>query len=186
MSGLDLTNHFLIAMPQMADPNFQQTVTYVCAHGPDGAMGIVINRPLAMPLGEVLSQMNLVPDDERVNGITVFDGGPVQRDRGFILFHPPRQYDSSLRVSKEVALATSRDILEAMCRGEGPDEALVALGYAGWGAGQLEQEMAQNAWLTIPADGDILFHTPHQQRYARAVARIGVDLRDLSTDVGHA
>lgn len=186
MAGLDLTHHFLIAMPQLADPNFQHTVTYICAHSAEGAMGIVINRPLDMPLGEVLAQMDLASEDGRVNAMAVYDGGPVQRDRGFVLYRPPYEYDSTLRVSDTVALATSRDILEAICRGEGPADTLVALGYAGWGAGQLEQEMVQNAWLTTPADEDILFRTPHDQRYARAVARMGVDLRDLSTDVGHA
>lgn len=186
MDRLDLTNHFLIAMPQLADPSFHQTVTYICAHSPEGAMGIVINRPLGIPLGEVLVQMKLAPEDPAVNGITVFDGGPVQRDRGFILYRPPRQFDSTLRVTATLALATSRDILEAICRGNGPDDSLVALGYAGWGAGQLEQEMVDNAWLTAPADEDLLFHVPHDQRYAEAVSRIGVDLRDLSSDVGHA
>lgn len=186
MGELDLTNHFLVAMPQLADPNFQHTVTYVCAHSAEGAMGIVINRPLDLPLGEVLSQMDLCPRDAQVNTITLMDGGPVQRDRGFVLYRPPRPFDSCLQVSEDVALATSRDILEAICRGDGPADTLVALGYAGWGAGQLEQELAENAWLSLPADGDILFHTPAQLRYTRAVERMGVDLSALSTDIGHA
>jgi putative transcriptional regulator len=183
---LDLTNQFLIAMPALEDPNFARTVTYVCAHNADGAMGIVINRPLPLELGEVLEQMQLEPDNRGIAAQTVFQGGPVHRDRGFILHRPALDYGSTIRVTDEIAVSTSREILVAMARGEGPGETLVALGYAGWGAGQLEQEMQQNAWLNGPACADILFHAPAELRWEQAAARLGIDLGLLSSDVGHA
>lgn len=186
MPALDLTNHFLIAMPTLVDPNFHQTVTYVCAHNADGALGIVINRPMDIPLGEVLAQMSLAADDPELGQMPVYQGGPVQRDRGFVLYRPLSAFDSTLRCSEEVGLATSRDILEAMAHGRGPTDVLVALGYAGWSAGQLEQEMADNAWLSSPASTDILFHAPSERRWALAAARMGIDLVNLSHDVGHA
>lgn len=186
MSALNLTNHFLIAMPTLMDPNFYQTVTYICAHNDDGAMGIVINRPMDIPLGEVLTQMQIEATEDRYNQLPVYQGGPVQRDRGFIIYRPVGRWDSSILVADDVGLATSRDILEAISRGEGPKESLIALGYAGWGAGQLEQEMAENAWLSGPADQDILFRTPSERRWHSAAALLGVDLVNISHDVGHA
>lgn len=186
MTTLDLTNQFLIAMPSLEDPNFARTVTYVCAHNAEGAMGIVINRPLNIELGEVLAQMELSSEDPAINGQTVFQGGPVHRDRGFIIHRPARDWGSTICVTDEVAISTSRDILAAISRGGGPEELLVALGYAGWGAGQLEQELAQNAWLCGPANLEILFHAPPEARWARAAAHVGVDLARLSHDVGHA
>lgn len=186
MSELNLTNHFLIAMPTLMDPNFHQTVTYVCAHNEEGAMGIVINRPLDIDLGEVLSQMNLAADDPQIRHIAVYEGGPVQRDRGFIIHRPAANWDSTISVSDQIGVSTSRDILEAMAGGSGPADALVALGYAGWGAGQLEQELADNAWLSGPADLAILFDTPADERWRSAAALLGVDLSSLSHEVGHA
>ncbi len=186
MSLLDLTNQFLIAMPSLADPNFVRTVTYVCAHNDDGAMGIVINRPLNIELSAVLAQMDLEADDPAVGSLPVFQGGPVHRDRGFILHRPATEWGSTIRVSDEIAVSTSRDILAAISRGSGPDDRLIALGYAGWGAGQLEEEISQNAWLSGPASLDILFHAPPERRWEQAAARLGVDLALLSTDVGHA
>lgn len=186
MQNLDLTNHFLIAMPALQDPNFHHTVTYVCAHSADGALGIVVNRLLDMPLGQVLSQMQLTPNDPGVNDWPVFQGGPVQRDRGFVLHRPVGVWGSTLRVSEQVGLATSRDILEAVANGTGPLDVLVALGYAGWDAGQLEQEMADNAWLSTPADPAILFEVPPERRWQRAARQMGIDLQLLSSDIGHA
>ncbi|MCZ6664806.1 MAG: YqgE/AlgH family protein, partial [Gammaproteobacteria bacterium] len=145
MHDLDLTNHFLIAMPALADPNFHHTVTYICAHSEEGAMGIVINRPLEIELGEVLSQMDLNIDDPDVALRPVYQGGPVHQDRGFVIHRPAREWSSTITINQEVGVSTSRDILEAISAGKGPDDTLVALGYAGWGAGQIEQEMAQNA-----------------------------------------
>lgn len=186
MGVLDLTNQFLIAMPTLEDPNFARTVTYVCAHNEGGAMGIVINRPLNIELGEVLAQMQLEADDPAINGQPVFQGGPVHRDRGFIIHRPARDWGSTIRVTDEIAVSTSREILAAISRGDGPEDMLVALGYAGWGAGQLEHEISQNAWLSGPADLNIIFHAPPERRWEQAAAQLGVDLALLSHDVGHA
>lgn len=184
--SFNLTNHFLIAMPALDDPNFARTVTFVCAHNEDGAMGIVINRPLELDLGEVLQQLNLEASDPGINTQTVYAGGPVHRDRGFVIHRPARNFGSTIRVSDDIAVSTSREILAAISRGEGPDETLIALGYAGWSAGQLEQEMQQNAWLSGPATLDVLFHAPAERRWTGAAALLGVDLSLLSGDVGHA
>ena len=183
---LDLTNQFLIAMPTLDDPNFARTVTYVCAHNEGGAMGIVINRPLKLELGEVLSQMQLETADPAVNAQIVYQGGPVHRDRGFIIHRPALDFGSTIKVREDIAISTSREILNAISRGEGPADTLVALGYAGWGAGQLEQEIQQNAWLSGPACLDVIFHAPAGQRWEQAAARMGVDLGLLSSEVGHA
>lgn len=186
MNSLDLTNQFLIAMPTLEDPNFTRTVTYVCAHNQEGAMGIVINRPLNIELGEVLAQMQLESDDPQVNARQVFQGGPVHRDRGFIIHRPARDWGSTIKVTDQIAISTSREILAAISQGAGPDDVLIALGYAGWGAGQLEREMAQNAWLSGPANLDIIFRAPPEYRWERAAADMGIDVARLSTDVGHA
>jgi len=186
MATFDLTNHFLIAMPTLADPNFTRTVTYICAHNDEGAMGIVINRPLKLDLGEVLAQMDLAARDPAIAARPVFHGGPVHTDRGFIVHRPATTFGSTIAVTDEVAVTTSKDILEVIAGGGGPADCLVALGYAGWGAGQLEQEMAQNAWLSGPASLDILFHTPAERRWQRAADLIGIDLGAISHDIGHA
>jgi putative transcriptional regulator len=186
MNALDLTNHFLIAMPSLADPNFHQTVTYMCAHSEEGAMGIVINRPLGIELGEVLSQMELDSEDPDVALRPVYQGGPVHQDRGFVIHRPAREWNSTITITQDVGVSTSRDILEAISSGKGPDDTLVALGYAGWGAGQIEQEMAQNAWLSGPADLEIIFATPVDERWQRAADLIGIDLGSISHDVGHS
>ena len=182
----DLTNHFLIAMPSLMDPNFHQTVTYICAHNEEGAMGLVINRPMELHLSDVLEQLDIEATAEAVAHMPVFEGGPVQRERGFVIHRPAGVWDAVLRVTGELAVATSRDILAAMARGEGPRQTFVALGYAGWGAGQLERELAENAWLSGPADVRILFELPSEQRWAAAAASLGVDLTLLSTEAGHA
>ncbi len=186
MSTLSLSNQFLIAMPTLEDPNFQRTVTYICEHTGQGAMGIVINRPLNLSLGEVLQHMHIDSDDAQAGRHTVFMGGPVQTERGFVLHTPAGDWDSMLRISDGIGLATSKDILEVIAHGKGPRDIFVALGYAGWGAGQLEQEMADNVWLSGPADQQIIFHTPWQQRWEAAAASMGVDLNHLSSQIGHA
>ncbi len=182
----NLTNHFLIAMPTLADPNFVETVTYLCAHNEDGAMGIVINRPLELGLGEVLAQMDLASTDPDIAAQPVYHGGPVHTDRGFVLHRPAREWNSTLKITGEVGVSTSRDILEAIAAGRGPADSLVALGYAGWGAGQLEQEMAHNAWLSGPADLAIVFETPAKRRWQLAAQLIGIDVNAISHDIGHA
>ncbi len=181
-----LTDHFLIAMPAMGDPNFDRTVTFICEHNEDGALGLVINRPMDLTLGEIFSQMSLDCDDQGISALPVLQGGPVQVERGFVIHGSEREWNSTLAVSDTVAVTTSRDVLEAMAAGDGPERALVAIGYAGWGAGQLEAEMAANAWLTVPANTEILFDIPFEKRWRAAAALIGIDLDLLSTEAGHA
>ena len=182
----NLTHHFLIAMPSLMDPNFHQTVTYICAHNDEGAMGLVINRPMELRLADVLEQLDIQVTIGGVGETRVYEGGPVQRERGFVIHRPPGAWDAMLHVNDDIAVATSRDILAAMARGEGPPQTLVALGYAGWGAGQLEREMADNAWLSGPADLRILFELPADQRWEAAAALLGVDFARLSSEAGHA
>jgi putative transcriptional regulator len=186
MGSAYLTNQFLIAMPAMDDPNFAQSVTLVCEHNDQGALGIVINKALPMNLAEVFDQLGLDSEQSRVARQPVLRGGPVQTDRGFVLHTPQGHWESSLPFSERVHLTTSRDILDALARGAGPENAVIALGYAGWGAGQLEDEMAQNAWLTVPADERLLFDTPLDERWQAACRLLGVDLLHLSSDAGHA
>lgn len=182
----NLTNHFLIAMPALDDPNFSQTVTYVCEHSSEGAMGIIINRPLEMTLGDVFDQMSIESTDPGVNQDSVYSGGPVSAERGFVLHSPTEPWTSTLAISEQVSVTTSRDILEAVASCNGPEHTLVALGYAGWASGQLESEIADNAWLSGPANPDILFHTPVSDRWSAAARVIGVDLNLMSSDAGHA
>ncbi len=182
----NLTNQLLIAMPTLADPNFSQSVAYLCEHNADGALGIVINRPSGITVGELLEHLEIPLEDSEVAARPVYAGGPVQRERGFVLHRPLGDWDSSLTVADDLGVTTSRDILEAIARDEGPEEWLLALGYAGWGAGQLERELAENTWLNGPASLDILFHRPTDQRWYAAAASLGVDLSLLSSESGHA
>lgn len=181
-----LTNQFLIAMPSLANPFFSQTVTYICEHNAGGALGIVINRPLTVTLGELLEHLQITPADPEIAAMPVYAGGPVHPEHGFILHSPVNAWESTLQVTDTIGITTSQDILQALARGEGPDRVLIALGYAGWGAGQLEQEIMQNTWLSGPADPAILFETPVEKRWSAAAALLGVDLRLLSGDAGHA
>jgi len=181
-----LRNHFLIAMPGLKDPNFSRTVTYVCEHTEQGAMGIVINRPMDIRLGMVLSQLDILSANPEVTEALVFLGGPVQPDRGFVLHSTEERFESTLNVADEISITTSRDVLEAIAEGRGPARHLVALGYAGWGNGQLEEEMSSNAWLSGPADQAIIFTTPVDARWQAAAGLLGVDLNLLSGDAGHA
>jgi putative transcriptional regulator len=186
MAATFLSNQFLIAMPGMADPNFAQSVTLVCEHNAQGALGIVINRPLPMTFGEVFKQLGLDAAHSKVASDPVLAGGPVQTDRGFVLHTPGPLWDSTLPVSDWLHLTTSRDILDALARGEGPPSALIALGYAGWDAGQLEAEVAQNAWLTVAAHDRLVFETALDDRWEAACQLLGVNLLHLSSDAGHA
>lgn len=182
----NLTDHFLIAMPTLDDPNFFHSVTYVCEHNADGAMGIVINRPLDLSLEEVVEHMEFEPTATGLDQIQVYLGGPVQPERGFVLHEPVGEWESTLVVNQRFGLTSSRDIVAALAQGEGPQKFLVALGYAGWEAGQLEQEMAQNAWLSVPADLDLILGTPAEGRWLAAARLLGVDLKHISHQVGHA
>lgn len=181
-----LEQQFLIAMPGLEDPNFSRGVTLLCQHNDDGALGITVNRPSEYTLSELLSQVGLRCEQEALAKQRVFDGGPVHRERGFVLHSPDRSYQSSLPVGPGILITTSRDVLEAIAAGRGPERFLVALGYAGWGAGQLEEEMRDNAWLNVMADADLLFELPVEQRWAGAVARLGIDAGRLQPLGGHA
>jgi putative transcriptional regulator len=181
-----LTNQLLVAMPGMQDENFSQTVTLVCEHSSKGALGIVLNKPLAMRLSEVLSQMNLPALDEAVGSQIVLRGGPVHQDRGFVLHRPGGKWDSTHRISDSIQVTTSRDVLAAMARGEGPEKAFIALGYAQWDAGQLEQELKDNSWLTLPLDESMLYELPYEERWLAAWRSLGVDVASVSTSAGHA
>lgn len=186
MNSSNLVDQFLIAMPSLKDPHFEKTVTYICAHNEEGAMGIVINKPLDIDLGEIFEQMEIESGDNAARQRPVFQGGPVNIDRGFILHRTNTEWDSSIIVSEDICVTTSKDILESIANGEGPDEAVVALGYAGWSSGQLEEEILDNTWLNGPADNHIIFNTPHEQCWHAAVSHLGVDLDKLSSDIGHA
>ncbi len=181
-----LSNQLLIAMPGMADPNFNSTVTLVCEHNAEGALGIVINRPMNLNLGGLLEQLSLDHADQSAASSPVLDGGPVGRERGFVLHNPHGTFESSVTVSSNIQLTLSRDVLDAMAAGSGPDKSLVALGYAGWVAGQLEQEMLQNTWLNVPASPEIVFDVPFPDRWSFAAKSIGVDISQMSPHAGHA
>lgn len=181
-----LTNQFLIAMPGLEDPNFFHSVTYICEHNEEGALGLVINRPLDMQLAEILRHVHLEHAKPEAQQIPVHLGGPVQQDRGFVLHEPLGDWDATLKVTDRIGITSSVDILEAIANNHGPERTLIALGYAGWGAGQLEREIAENAWLSGPADSEILFNTPDEQRWRAAAASLGVDLDLLSGEAGHA
>ncbi len=182
----NLTNHLLVAMPGLEDPHFAQTVTLVCEHSDKGALGIVLNKPLTMRLSEVLTQMNLPARDDAVGAQIVLRGGPVHQDRGFVLHRPGGAWESTHKISDSIQVTTSRDVLAAMARGEGPEKAFIALGYAQWGAGQLEQELKDNSWLTLPLNDDGLFELPYEDRWLAAWRSLGVDVTDVSTRAGHA
>jgi len=181
-----LRHHFLIAMPNLADPNFFHTVVYLCEHDTEGAMGLIINRPLDLTLGEIFAQMEIECEDAELRARTVYFGGPVQCERGFVIHRPLGDWDSSLRVTDEIAVTSSRDILQAIADGQGPRDGLVALGYAGWGPGQLEEELVDNAWLSVEADPAILFETADSERWQAAAALGGIDPTLLSGEIGHA
>lgn len=190
-NGHHLANHFLIAMPSMGDPNFSRTVTFLFEHSAQGAMGIIINRPTKMQLSEVFLQLKLQCNNTGVEEQFVLQGGPVQTEQGFVIHRSDTtanggNWEYSVQVSDRIQITTSRDILAAMARGEGPPSAVVALGYAGWGAGQLEAELQSNAWLTADVDERVLFDLPFEDRWDAAVRLLGIDAARLGPDAGHA
>jgi len=185
-AGSNLTNHFLIAMPALNDPHFFHTVTYICEHTEQGSMGIIINRPIEMKLSDILQHMEIGISKDISFNQDIYKGGPVEEDRGFVVHEYTKDWDSTLKITDQIAVTTSRDVLEAIAQGEGPKNTFIALGYAGWAEGQLEKEMAQNAWLSCPADKQILFDLPTEERWKAAAKSIGVDVDLLSTTVGHA
>lgn len=186
MKNIDLTHHFLIAMPTMADSIFSKTLTYICEHNQQGAIGIVINRPTDLSLISLFKQLGIPKASSLTATTPVLFGGPVQMDCGFVLHHPLGKWQSTLAVNKEVGLTTSLDILKAIANAEGPDQSLIALGYAGWTSGQIEYELAQNAWLTVPASSGVIFDIPSEKRLPAAMQLLGIHDANLSNEVGHA
>ena len=181
-----LTGQMLLAMPAMADPRFAQSVVYVCAHTPDGAMGLVVNRPLAKPaFDDLLRQLEVepVPPARRIR---LCAGGPVDNARGFVLHTADWTGEGSLKVTDDLALTASLDVLKAIASGGGPRHGILALGYAGWGPGQLEAEITQNAWLSLPADTQLVFGDDHDAKWRRAMALLKIDPLLLSEAAGHA
>lgn len=183
-----LENQFLIAMPQMTDSYFSNTVTYLWKHNDDGALGIVINKPLRACVADIFSELNIActieadPFRER----SVLAGGPVERDKGFILHDAGESWESSVSVTDEISICTSKSILEDIARGSGPNNYVVALGCAGWEAGQLESEISANAWLTVPADSALIFSSDYDKKAQQAASLLGVELAQLSPDAGHS
>jgi putative transcriptional regulator len=188
VSSVNLTHHFLIAMPAMADPNFSRTLTYICEHNDQGALGIIVNRPMEMTLATLFERVDIAFEGagSTFGADPVYFGGPVQTDRGFVLHRPLGSWQSTLEVHDGIGLTSSRDILQAMSASGVPTEALVSLGYSGWSAGQLEWELSQNAWLTVDAAPDVLFNLPPEERLPAAMQLLGVDFASLSEVAGHA
>lgn len=187
---VNLKNHFLVAMPSMADERFQHSVVYMCEHNEDGAMGLVINQPINISIAKMLDQIEVEREQDVTHPVSldqpVLFGGPVSEDRGFVLHKNLKLYGSSIQLSDELTVTTSKDILSTLGTTEEPEQFIVALGYAGWDAGQLEQELAENSWLTIEADPKVIFDTPINERWEKALKQMGIDALNLSADVGHA
>jgi len=181
-----LAGHLLVAMPHMDDPNFDHSVTYICEHSEKGALGITINRPLDMDMGEVLEQLSLQSGDDNLRAQPVLRGGPVQSERGFVIHETNHDWEGTTEVGQSIFVTTSQDILDDLAKGKGPERMLMALGYAGWGAGQLEDEIRQNAWLTVPASAQLVFETPVEQRWRAAAAAIGIEPSSLILQPGSA
>lgn len=187
---MNLTNHFLVAMPGMKDPYFQRSVIYVCEHNEEGAMGLMINAPIDITIGKMLEKVAVQPVHPQLHleslEMPVLSGGPVSEDRGFILHQPKDQYESSVRMTDEISVTTSKDILSVLGTEAEPNNYLVTLGYAGWEAGQLEIELSENSWLTVEANPDVIFDTPINERWQKAVQMLGIDVAQLSNEIGHA
>lgn len=181
-----LQDHFLIAMPALGDPNFDGTVTYLCKHSDDGALGLIINRPLDMQVAEVFEQLDFEALDQRQAGQPVLGGGPVQTGMGFVLHQSSQAFESTLDTESTIKVTVSQDVLRSMASGLGPWPSLVALGYAGWEPGQLESELSANAWLSVPAKPEIVFETPFDQRWTAAASLLGVNISQLTSYAGHA
>lgn len=186
MQTVNLTDHFLIAMPNMADPHFSKTLTYICEHNEEGALGVIVNRPIDMDMAALFEQIGIELTRTELARQAVYYGGPVQNERGFVLHQPAGEWQSTLAVNERLGLTTSKDILEAVGRGHGPDKLIVSLGYAGWSPGQLESELGQNAWLSVRADPQVIFDLPADERLPAAMKMLGVNYATLSEDAGHA
>jgi putative transcriptional regulator len=194
-AAINLTNQFLIAMPGMADDTFSGAVVYLCEHNDKGALGLVINKPIDIKLKNLFEKVELSLDREDLANSPVYFGGPVQTERGFVLHEPlggggdgegGGHYNSSLQIPGGLEMTTSKDVLEALSSGAGPKKVLVTLGYSGWAAGQLEEEIGRNGWLNVAAEPGVIFDTPSEQRYDKALSLLGIDPRMLSQEAGHA
>ncbi len=181
-----LSNNLLIAMPGMQSDYFDHSVTLICQHDEQGAFGVVINRPLQMTVGELLAQLDITVEDPGIAGQAALNGGPVQSEQGFVLHNTDRTWDSTLQIDDDTAITSSRDILVDLAAGNGPERFMLLLGCAGWNPGQLEEEIKANTWLTCPADNTILFDMPYPHRWKDAAATLGIDVRLLTTEAGHA
>lgn len=181
-----LTNQLLIAMPGLRDPRFSTTVTLICEHNDGGALGIIINRPLTLNLSGLFAQLCVADPDSAAASSPVMSGGPVGTERGFVLHDKSQSFENTLTVSDDIQLTLSRDVLDAMAVGDGPDKTLVAVGYAGWEAGQLEDEMLANSWLSVAATPELVFDTPFADRWEMAARTLGIDIARMSADAGHA
>jgi len=186
MDNVNLTDNFLIAMPALEDPYFSNALVYICEHNENGALGIIVNRPIDMDLAGLFEKIDIKLEQPSLARLPVYFGGPVQLDRGFVLHRPVGHWQSTLAITGEIGLTSSRDVLAAVAKDGLPDEIIVSLGYAGWDAGQLEDELAQNSWLTVPARAGILFDLPPEERLPAAMQKLGISFSQLSDIAGHA
>lgn len=191
MGNISLAGQFLIAMPTLQGDTFERTVVYICEHSAQGALGLIVNRTADVKVSEILNKLSSEAEGIHYTASArpdqaVLLGGPVQVERGFVLHAPFQQYASTVRISERLGLTSSRDILEDWAQGQGPEHMLLALGYAGWSAGQLEEELARNAWLTVPADEHVLFETLPSEKYSQAMRLLGIDETMISHTAGHA
>lgn len=182
----NLRNQLLIAMPAMDDPSFSHTVTLICEHNDEGCFGVVINRPIDVTVGDLFKQLEIASIEQSLLDSSALSGGPVQPSQGFVLHDTSRSWEGTLQVSDGLSVTSSRDILDDIAAGEGPDNFLLALGCASWSPGQVEDELRQNAWLTCPANSSILFETPYEKRWTSAAEILGVDVNLISDTIGHA
>ncbi|KAF4516571.1 hypothetical protein B566_EDAN003318 [Ephemera danica] len=186
MDNVNLTDNFLIAMPALEDHYFSNALVYICEHNENGALGIIVNRPIDLDLAGLLEKIDIKLENNQLSSLPVYFGGPVQLDRGFVLHRPVGAWQSTLVINEEVGLTSSRDVLASVGRAGQPSEIIVTLGYAGWDSGQLESELAQNSWLTVPAEPDILFDLPPEERLHAAMLKLGISFAQLSDVAGHA
>lgn len=186
MDNVNLTDNFLIAMPSLEDPYFSRALVYICEHTENGALGIIVNRPLDMTLAGLFEKIDIKLENVALAKMPVYFGGPVQLDRGFVLHRPSGQWQSTMRINEEVGLTSSRDVLDSVATAGQPSEIIVSLGYSGWEAGQLEDELGQNSWLSVPAKSSILFDLPPEERLPAAMQKLGISFAQLSDVAGHA
>lgn len=186
MQSVNLTDHFLIAMPAMEDTFFSKSLVYIAEHNEQGALGLIVNRPIDMSLATLFEKIDIPLEADELGRLPIFFGGPVQTDRGFVLHRPLGEWQSTMAVNQQVGLTSSRDVLQAVASQGQPRDVLVTLGYSGWSAGQLEEELGQNAWLTVPADSHILFDLPFEDKLASAMEKLGVSFTNLADGAGHA